>query len=71
MKIFSKAILPALIAQSLLTLGLAGNAWAQEREDCEELEGTPPGLYTTTEEGRTFLLKDDQIVEMKEPNPTS
>jgi hypothetical protein len=61
----NKAILPALIAQSLLTLGLAGNAWAQEREDCEELEGTPPGLYTTTEEGRTFLIKDDKIVEMK------
>jgi len=64
-KVFSKAILPALIAQSLLTLGVAGNAWAQERQDCEELQGTPPGLYTTTEEGRTFLIKDGKIVEMK------
>jgi len=61
--VIRRAILPALIAQSLLVWG--ANAWAQEREDCEELEGTPPGLYTTTDEGRTFLLKDNKIVEMK------
>ena len=58
MKVLSKAILPALIASAL-----SANAWAQN-EDCEEIEGTPPGLYTTTEQGRTFLIKDDQIVEM-------
>jgi len=60
----SKAVLPALIAQSLLALAVSGSAWAQEREDCEELEGTPPGLYTTTDEGKTFLIKDGKIVEM-------
>jgi hypothetical protein len=42
---------------------LAGNAVAQDRE-CEEMEGTPPGLYTTTDEGKTFIVKDDQIVEL-------
>jgi len=62
-KLVRKAILPAMIAQSLLML--AANTWAQERQDCEELQGTPPGLYTTTDEGRTFLVKDDKIVEMK------
>lgn len=61
MKVLVKAVLPALIAQSLL----AGGVWAQDsQEDCEELEGTPPGLYTTTEEGRTFLIKEGKIVEM-------
>lgn len=65
MTLFNKAVLPALIAQSLLALACSGNAWAQaSQEDCEELEGTPPGLYTTTEEGKTFLIKDDKIVEM-------
>lgn len=65
MTVFKKAVLPALIAQSLLALAISGNAWAQSsQEDCEELEGTPPGLYTTTEEGKTFLIKDDKIVEM-------
>lgn len=58
MKVLSKAILPALIASAL-----SGNVWAQA-EDCEELKGAPPGLYTTTEQGQTFLIKDDQIVEM-------
>ena len=57
MKVLSKAILPALI-----TSVLAGNVLAQQ--DCVELEGSPPGLYTTTDEGKTFLIKDDQIVEM-------
>ena len=65
MTVLNKAVLPALIAQSLLTLACSGNVWAQaSQEDCEELEGTPPGLYTTTEEGKTFLIKDDKIVEM-------
>ena len=57
MKVLSKAILPALIASAL-----SGNAWAQA--DCEELEGTPPGLYTTTDEGRTYLSKDGEVVEL-------
>lgn len=63
--VLNKAILPALIAQSLMALAISGDAWAQTtQQDCEELEGTPPGLYTTTDEGRTFLIKDDKIVEM-------
>ena len=57
MKVLSKALLPALIASIL-----AGNALAQD--DCVELEGAPPGLYATTDEGRTFLIKDGQIVEL-------
>ena len=39
-------------------------AFAQNNEDCIELEGTPAGLYTTTDEGQTFLVRDDQIIEM-------
>lgn len=57
MKRLGKAILPALI-----TSVLAGNALAQN--ECVELEGAPPGLYATTDEGRTFLIKDGEIVEL-------
>jgi hypothetical protein len=57
-RVLSKAILPALIASAL-----SGNVWAQA-DECEEMTGTPPGLYTTTEQGQTFLIKDDKIVEM-------
>ena len=57
MNVLSKAILPALIASVL-----SGNAWSQE--DCVEIEGTPPGLYATTDEGRTFLVKDGKTVEL-------
>ena len=59
MKVLSKAILPALIASAL-----AGNAWAQSNADCEELEGTPPGMYTTTDEGKTYMSQDDDVVEL-------
>jgi len=59
----SHALLPALIAAALAS-GAWTPAWAQGNPDCEELEGTPPGLYTTTDEGRTFLMKDGQMVEM-------
>ena len=57
MKVLSKAILPMLIASVL-----SGNAWSQD--DCVEIEGTPPGLYATTDEGRTFLVKDGKTVEL-------
>ncbi len=57
MKVLSKAILPALIASVL-----SGNAWSQD--DCVEIEGTPPGLYATTDEGRTFLVKDGKTIEL-------
>lgn len=40
----------------------SGSAMAQGA--CEELEGTPPGLYATTDEGRTFLIQDEQVVEL-------
>jgi hypothetical protein len=53
-----KKTLPVLIASVLA----AGSVQAQST--CEELEGTPPGLYATTEEGRTFLIKDGQVVEL-------
>ena len=54
----TRSLLPALIAAVL-----AGNAFAQDKE-CEEMEGTPPGMYTTTDEGKTFIVKDDQVVEL-------
>ena len=52
-----KALLPALIA-----LALSGNVLAQS--ECEEIEGTPPGLYATTDEGRTFVVRDGEVVEL-------
>ncbi len=57
MKVMRKVILPAVIAASL-----SGTTWGQD--ECIELEGTPPGLYATTEEGRTFLVKDGETVEL-------
>jgi hypothetical protein len=53
-----RKILPLTIA-ALMT---AGSAYAAG--ECVELEGAPPGLYTTTDEGRTFLIKDGDIVEL-------
>ena len=61
MKDLSKAILPALIASVL-----AGNVLAQEdkNQKCVDLEGAPPGLYASTDEGSTFLIKDGKTVEL-------
>lgn len=59
MKHLTPLLLPALIAAALAS----PVALAQD-EECIEIEGTPPGLYTTTDEGRTFLIKDGKIVEM-------
>ena len=58
MKAFTRALLPAMIS-----IALSGQVLAQD--DCAELEGTPPGMYTTTDEGRTYMSKDDQVVELK------
>jgi len=60
-KALNKAILPALIASVL-----AGNVLAQEDKDqkCIDLEGAPPGLYASTDEGSTFLVKDGKTVEL-------
>ena len=57
-----KALLPALIAAALS----AHSANAQEATppECAEVEGTPPGLYVTTDEGKTFLTKGDKTVEL-------
>lgn len=57
MKAPRKALIPALIAAAL-----TGNVLAQS--DCEEIEGTPPGLYATTDEGRTFVIKGGDVVEL-------
>lgn len=57
MKAVKKALLPALIAAAL-----AGNVHAQS--DCEEIEGTPPGLYATTDQGRTFVVREGEVVEL-------
>ncbi|RPH98871.1 MAG: hypothetical protein EHM68_02820 [Lysobacterales bacterium] len=60
MKRVFRSVLPALIAA-----GLYGNAAAQDAGDeCVDIEGTPPGLYATTDEGRTFLIKDGKVVEL-------
>jgi hypothetical protein len=56
-KVITKALLPALIASALTT-----SAWAQS--ECAELEGAPPGLYATTDEGKTFLVQDGKTVEL-------
>ena len=53
-----RALLPALIASALAATSV------QAQENCEELEGTPPGLYATTDEGRTFLIQGDKMVEL-------
>ena len=54
-----RALLPVLITSILAST----NTFAQE-EGCEELEGTPPGLYATTDEGLTFLVQGDKTVEL-------
>jgi hypothetical protein len=56
-KVLRLAILPALIASAL-----TGNVWAQERDDCVELEGSPPGMYVTTEQGETYMQQDGKEV---------
>lgn len=52
----------------LITLGTAP-IYAQDGEqdgeqECVELEGTPPGLYATTDEGLTYLTKDGKMVQL-------
>jgi len=61
-----RKLLPAIIAATLASPVLfaqntqTGNATGE----CAEVEGTPPGLYVTTDEGRTYLIKGDQKVEL-------
>lgn len=58
-RILCRSLLPALIAAALLP----APAFAQSGS-CEELQGTPPGLYVTTDEGRTFLMQDGNVLEV-------
>ena len=55
---YMKKILPLVIASALASV----DAFAQR--ECVELEGAPPGLYATTDEGRTYLIQDGQVVEL-------
>jgi hypothetical protein len=43
-------------------VSLANGALAQD--ECVEIEPGTPGLYTTTDEGRTFLVQDEETLEM-------
>lgn len=52
-----RSLLPALIASALAVA--AGLAHGQEGEQ------VAPGLYVTTDEGKTFLIKDGEVLEMK------
>jgi len=54
----SRSLLPLMISLALMH----GNLLAQD--ECVEIEGTPPGLYTTTDEGTTFIIKEDKVVEL-------
>ena len=54
-----KKTLPVLISAVL-----AAGAVEAQTTTCVELEGTPPGLYATTDEGRTYLVKDGEVVEL-------
>jgi len=59
-KVFTKALLPAMIACALPIHAVA----QEEDRDCVELEGTPPGMYTTTDEGMTYMTRDGKTVEL-------
>jgi len=60
-KIQLQKVLPALIAAALTTTGVYAQSTS---ENCEELTGTPKGLYATTDQGRTFLIKGDKMIEL-------
>jgi hypothetical protein len=60
MKVITRLLLSASIA-----MALASGVQAQDDErECVELKGAPPGMYVTTDEGSTFIIKDDQVVEL-------
>jgi hypothetical protein len=54
----TKLLLPAMIAVALWSTG------AMAQDECEELEGTPPGMYVTTDEGQTIMMKDGEMIEL-------
>ena len=57
MKRLAPLVVPALVAAALGSPAVA-------QDDCAELEGVPPGLYTTTDEGRTYVNKDGDTLEL-------
>jgi len=64
-KALYRALLPSLIASALWATGVnAQNNDADASKGCVDIKGTPPGLYVTTDEGRTYLMKGDKMVEM-------
>jgi len=67
-QIFARALLPSLVAAVLFPALLQAQEQEQQpsgtAKECVDVEGTPPGLYVTTDEGRTFLIKDDKTVEL-------
>ena len=60
MKTATLRLLPVLIATALAT----STAYAQDQDECAELDGAPAGLYVTTDEGLVFVEKDDKLVEL-------
>ncbi len=57
--LLKRAILPLIIASSL-----AHQVALAQDDECKDMEGTPPGLYVTTDEGLVFMVKDDQTIEL-------
>jgi hypothetical protein len=58
-KQLSKSILTALLTSALASTG----AYAQDAESAKQ-KFIEPGVYTTTDEGHTFLIQGDEILEM-------
>jgi hypothetical protein len=60
-RFFKRALLPTLIASTLASTNVLAQS---DSGECEDIEGNPPGLYATTDSGRTFLIKGDKTVEL-------
>ena len=60
MKVFSRTLLATMIATALASTAV----YAQDNDECVEMEGVPPGLYATTDQGKIFLMKDGEVVEL-------
>ena len=49
----------------MIATALASTAvYAQGNDECVELKGTPPGLYATSDQGKIFLMKDGEFLEL-------
>ena len=57
MKAHTKKLLPIMILAAL-----AAESAVAQSDACEEIQGTPPGLYVTTDEGQTYIDKDGSQV---------